>query len=284
MDASIPEPGAGLSVWMNGRILPAGESGLALVGDGLLGGWGVFETLGTRGGVPFAFSRHWQRLEAGARVCGIPLPDRAEVLAGLCELVETNGLVEARLRITLSAAMPLVADQVPSSAPVCLLQANEPPTGRRELGVIALPRWRYAGDPLGAIKSVSYADNLLALRRAHQAGAGEALLGNERDELCEAATANVWVVCGGKLRTPPLASGCLPGVARAILLEECQQSGIPVCEEPIPFAVLGEVEECFLTSSLRGVRPVTRIDGRSMSGHGMAERMQQIWEGLAVDV
>jgi len=114
--------------------------------------------------------------------------------------------------------------------------------------------------PTAGMKTTSYADNVVVLTAVRNAGADEALLANTEDELCEATSANVFVVVDDELLTPPLTSGCLPGVTRALVLaSECGAE-----EADLDYEVLGEATEVFLTSSLRGIQPVRSIDGRDL--------------------
>jgi branched-chain amino acid aminotransferase len=121
---------------------------------------------------------------------------------------------------------------------------------------------------LAGIKSTSYSENLLALEEAQARGAGEAILANTREQLCEGATSNVFIVEGGVVMTPPLTSGCLAGVMRELVIEWCQAHALPHREEPLPMEVLRTCQEAFLTSSLRGIQAVEEIDGRQIGAPG----------------
>ncbi|MCU1354408.1 MAG: class aminotransferase, partial [Acidimicrobiales bacterium] len=125
--------------------------------------------------------------------------------------------------------------------------------------VVTVPWVRNERSPLVGLKTTSYAENVVALARAKDAGASEALFANTRDELCEGAGTNVFVVLGGVLVTPPLSSGCLAGITRKLVLE-CTGA----VERALPFTVLTEAEEVFLTSSTREVQAVAHVDGRAV--------------------
>ena len=132
--------------------------------------------------------------------------------------------------------------------------------------VMTVPWTRNERSALAGIKSTSYADHVRALALAHAQGAGEALFANTRDELCEGTGTNIFIVAAGVVQTPPLNSGCLAGVTRALVLEACAAAGIAVAETPLPIAVLQTCDEAFLTSSTRDVHPLSRVDQRSMPG------------------
>jgi branched-chain amino acid aminotransferase len=112
------------------------------------------------------------------------------------------------------------------------------------------------------LKTTSYAENVVALARAAQAGASEALLANTAGHLCEGTGSNVFVAVGGRLLTPPLPSGCLAGITRELVLEV-----VPEAEEAdLPMDVLERADEVLLTSSTRDVQAVRCVDGRPLAG------------------
>ncbi|HEC10817.1 MAG TPA: 4-amino-4-deoxychorismate lyase, partial [Acidimicrobiales bacterium] len=106
-----------------------------------------------------------------------------------------------------------------------------------------------------------YAENVVALAAAARSGADEALLLNNRGELCEGTGSNIFVVQGGRIRTPPLSSGCLAGITRELVGEL-----VEVEEAPLTPVDLDRAEEVFITSSTRDVQPVASVDGRLYPG------------------
>jgi branched-chain amino acid aminotransferase len=125
---------------------------------------------------------------------------------------------------------------------------------------VAVAPWpRNERSPLAGLKTVSYAENVIALRWARERGADEAVFGNLGGRLCEGTGTNVFVGVGGHLATPPLASGCLAGVTRDLLLE----LGV-AGEEDLPLAALADADEAFLTSSTRDVQAISTVDGSAL--------------------
>ena len=145
------------------------------------------------------------------------------------------------------------------------------------VSLATVPFPRNERSPLAGIKCLSYAENLVALDLARRAEADEALFLNGRGEVCEAATANVFVVSGDRIVTPPLSSGCLPGTARARVMELARSRGIGVEESAV------SPESCagcslFLTSATRGVVSVRSIDGGVMaSAPDVVEALRGAW-------
>jgi len=116
---------------------------------------------------------------------------------------------------------------------------------------------------VAGLKTTSYAENVVALAYASERGATEAVLPNTVGNLCEGTGSNVFYVVDGELRTPSLASGCLAGVTRALVLE---WYGAREVDEPIE--VVEGAEEVFLASTTRDVQPVHRWNERDLPAPG----------------
>jgi branched-chain amino acid aminotransferase len=133
------------------------------------------------------------------------------------------------------------------------------------LGMV--PHGRHAACEFGGVKYTSWAQNLTWYERAHEQGLDEVVLLNERGEVAECTSANIFVAQGGCIYTPPLDSGCLPGVTRAVLLEEIRPaSGLRVSEKLLLPADLESAEEVFITSTTRELLPVVEIQGLNVKG------------------
>jgi branched-chain amino acid aminotransferase len=144
---------------------------------------------------------------------------------------------------------------------------------------VAISPWpRNERGALAGLKCASYAENLLALDAARREGFEETLFFNTSGELCEAATANVFLVANGVVKTPPLASGCLPGVTRGLVLELAARDGIE-CEEAVMGPEdLAAADEVFLTSATRGPVAISRVTGLRLPAPQVAVRLRELWE------
>jgi branched-chain amino acid aminotransferase len=150
--------------------------------------------------------------------------------------------------------------------------------------VVTVPWVRNERSATAGLKTTSYADNVVALARAREQGAIEAVFANTRGELCEATGSNVFVVVGGVVRTPPLDSGCLAGISRELVLQWCAADGLEVCEESLPLSVLDEADEVFLTSSVKDVMPVSAVDGRPLTWPGpLTAAVRAVWDRHAAE-
>ncbi len=270
----MPLPSAPLVVH-NGQLRPAEE---ALVGarDRLVAcGRGVFETLAAYQGTPFRALEHLERLTRGATLLNLAQPDDDTLLAAMQAALNANGLLEAekaRLRITLSS---------PADESACWwVEATAPPPHPSTARVITGPFFRNERSLLAGLKTVNYGDNAVALHLAHAAGADEALFANTRDELCEGTWSNLFARIDGTWHTPPLSSGCLPGITRCAVIGLFKEHGIPLLESPLPYAAVDRVRSAFLTSSLREIQPISSIDGRPLEPSAETTSLQSAYRQL----
>jgi len=256
-------------VWLNGRFLPARDARVSALDRGLLHGDGAYDTWRTYGGLPFAVAAHLRRLGDAARILGLPPPGPAAAWERRSRLlVARNRLADAAVRLTITrgtAGDALAPDR--RVRPTLLLVARRLPAnlGRRQargVSAVALPFPRDAGPPWGGIKLVGHVSAVVGRRIAARRGTDEALYVTPAGEVTEGITSNVFLVERGALVTPPRASGILPGVTRAIVIEIARRSGIAVREEPVTLSRLRRAREVFLTASTVEVLPVVRIDGR----------------------
>jgi branched-chain amino acid aminotransferase len=273
-------------VWTDGRLIRGAEATLSVFDRGFLLGDGLFETLRASQGEPVHLAAHLRRLRAGAEVLRIRLPWSDQTLtAAIRELLTANELSEAAVRLTLSRGVGPPGPSIPGTISPTIVLAVRPFTGYPG-------RWYEPGaeailcrvvknerSPLCAVKSTSYLEHILARDEAVRRGAEEALLLNTRGRLVEASSANLFLVIDGCLCTPDLASGCLPGVTRAVVLTVAREHGHETREEALLPEALDRAEEAFLTNSLLGVAPLVRVDGRPVGSGRPGLLTQELAEG-----
>ncbi len=146
------------------------------------------------------------------------------------------------------------------------------------LRLMLSPWRRNEHSPLAGLKCASYAENLLALDHARRLGFNETIFLNTAGELCEAAMANVFIVRDGALFTPALDSGCLPGVAREVMIAVAARAGVACHEARLDIAALAAADEVFLTSAVRGPVAACRIDSRVLPEAPFAALLAEAWE------
>lgn len=261
-------------IFLNGRLVAAGEARIDPADRGLLLGDGLFETLRCAKGRPDRLEAHLARLEAGAAALGIalPIPTR-KIKSALAETVAANKLAqgEAAVRITLTRG-PGPRGLLPPDqpAPTLMIAATALAASETEpaTAILAATR-RNEHSPLANLKTLNYLDNLLARRAAAERGAEEALLLNTAGRLASASAANLFLVRGRGIFTPPPSEGVLPGVTRAAVLELAAALNLEAHETPLALDDLWRCEEAFLTNSLIGLRSLIALDGKPL-GDGQA--------------
>lgn len=248
-----------MKLWVNGELKDAEDARVSVLDHGMTVGDGIFETVKAVHGQPFALTRHLERLTRSARGLGLPEPDHDEVRRACAAVLDANPMPLGRLRITYTGGLSPLGSDRGDAGPTLVVALGE--TGRRPdtTAVITVPWTRNERGALTGLKTTSYAENVVALARAHQQGASEALFANTIGQLCEGTGSNVFVVLDGELHTPPVSSGCLAGITRALTVEWTGAK-----ETDLPLDVLDRAEEVFLTSTLRDVQAVVRIDGREI--------------------
>jgi branched-chain amino acid aminotransferase len=269
-----------MRVWFNGSVLddPAAPA-IGVDDHGLTVGDGVFETMKVVDGQPFALTRHLDRLAASAAGLGLSAPDPDEVRRAVKAVLDGPALPLGRLRITYTAG-PAPMGSGRGAGPATLIAAADAMAPGEPTAAVARVPWvRNERGAVAGLKTTSYAENVVALARAMQSGASEAIFANTTGDLCEGTGSNIGYVVGGEARTPSLRSGCLAGVTRALLLEWCD-----VVEADEPIGVLDEADEVFLVSTTRDVQPVRRVDDRELDAPGPVTRsLQRAWAARAAE-
>lgn len=250
-----------MRIWVNGGLRDADDARLSVLDHGLTVGDGVFETVRVAGGRPFALTRHLDRLTRSARGLGLADPDHDEVRRAAAAVVEANPMELGRLRITYTGGLSPLGSDRGDAGPSLVVALGEAARRPDSTAVVTVPWTRNERGAVTGLKTTSYAENVIALARAHEQGASEALFANTVGQLCEGTGSNVFVVLDGRVHTPPVTSGCLAGITRALAVEWTGAQ-----ETELPLDVLERADEIFLTSTLRDIQAVHRVDGRQLPG------------------
>ncbi len=273
-------------LWCNGQWLDSLDFPSSPMDRGTLHGLGLFETLLAIDGAPVFAGRHLARLQQACDRLGWPLslPDFHVTAA---ELLARNDLTagRARIRLAVTAGSGPVHDLTPGSDRLVWMTALPVGDSSDSLTAILSPWPRNERSPLAGLKCSSYAENVIALDHARRQGFDEMIFPNTAGHLCEAATANLFVVIGGALLTPPLASGCLPGITREVVIELAKDLGMPCEERDVLPGELQRAEEVFLTSSIRGVARLSRFEDHAYAEGRTTRVLRQAFQkAVASDV
>jgi branched-chain amino acid aminotransferase len=256
------------SILYNGRIMAASDRLLSPGQIGLLSGWGVFSTIRVASGVLFAWERHWARMKHDAELLRVPFPEDSEKVRGLLiELVRANHVSSATLRVVVVRNRGGIWEGPGLDRDYDLIALTTQPKDWGEGARLAvIPQARHSACMFAGTKSLSWSMNLCWHEMAKARGYDEALLLNEHDNVSECTSANVFVAHGGRVMTPPLSSGCLPGITREVLLTDIHVPGVVFEERDLQLADLEEADEIFITSTTRDLLPVLSVEGLRLRG------------------
>ena len=256
----------------NGNIHKATDKLLSPGQVGLVNGWGVFSTIRVFDGVLFAWERHWVRMQRDAALMRIPFPaEPSEIENPLLELIHANNALNSTLRVLVvrnKGGMWEGPDLQRDYDMIAFTTESKKWGDSVKLGVV--PNARHAASPFAGTKILSWSANLTWLEQAHNQGLDEVILLNEYGQVSECTSANVFISQGKQILTPPLSSGCLPGVTRDLLLTEIQVPDITISEQPLELKDLEAADEVFVTSTTRGLLPVSSVTAIKVHSHGLA--------------
>jgi branched-chain amino acid aminotransferase len=256
------------SVWIDGARQAVGDAHVSVRDRGFTLADGVFETMRLHAGVVFRREQHLGRLRHALATLHIPEPPRLE--QWLDAALADAGGQDAGVRLTVTRGSgpggvapplqvhPLVAIAV--SAPPAFAAAIY----ERGLDAVIASGRRNPHSITAGLKTLAYTDAVAALIEAQQRGAGEALFLDTDGHCSEATSSNLFVWTGTTLVTPPLSCAALPGITRAAVLELAGNLGVPAGETPFGPDTLAAAPEAFLTSSLRGITPIARVEGAAI--------------------
>ena len=245
----------------NDSIIPLEEVRLSPVQAGLLTGLGVFTTLRLYQGRPFRFELHWQRMARDAHRLEVPLCfEEPAVRQAIVRLAAVNNRKEGAVRLSFITNSGGLWTPPSDHPPTDLLAFSYelrawPAVHRLRLQPMAI----FAAGIYTGTKMLSWAPNTAFLDKARADGFDDALLLNEKGQLAECTSANVFLVRDGQVLTPPLSSGCLAGVTRAMLFEIGPTAGVKIVEQDLTPEDLTAAQECFISSSTREVAAVGQI-------------------------
>jgi branched-chain amino acid aminotransferase len=223
----------------------------------VLRGDGCFESIKAYAGRPFALDAHLDRLERSAKALDIQLPLREDLTRWVDEVAAGHPDGVVRLLVTRGSAVPgdsqdpltvvFAFDWLKAEGPARLLPVQAP--------------WHSAGDEweLAGAKTLSYAPNMSASRRAAAEGFDDALLTTVEAVILEGPTFSVAWVVDGVLETPGLELGILDSITRRIMIEIAEDLGIEVAQGTWDLDRLQMADEVMAVSTVREIQPVSMV-------------------------
>jgi len=259
-------------IYLNGKLVPEEEAKVSVFDHGLLYGDGIFEGIRVYEGNIFRLREHIERLYESAKTIGMEIPmSMEEVESATVKTVEANGVSNAYIRLVITRGRgDLGIDPTSCRKPTVIIICATIKLYPDEFYVTGIPLITASTrripmeclDP--RIKSLNYLNNILAKIEARKAGVPDAVMLNLSGRVAECTADNIFIMRDGKLKTPRLTEGALPGVTRKAVLELAQESGLRVKETVLGLHDLYNAEECFLTGTGAEIMPVVSIDGRQI--------------------
>ncbi len=255
-------------IYCSGRFVPEREARISVFDRSYLYGEGSFETLRSYDGhIPF-LNLHYHRLRENCGALGLDLPlDEYAFGRMLQQLIHRNKLPDAYVRVTVSATGLSMGMELPRRLPVQVVAFCRPFRGKPAKWYargarLIIAQTVMADQPrLALIKSTNYLSKMFARREANAAGAADALLINGQGHVLEGSASNVFAIKGGRLTTPPVSDGILPGITRSVVLGAADTLDIPWREAHFVLKTLRDADEIFITGSTSEVMPISEVIG-----------------------
>lgn len=266
--------------YLNGRFQLLERTSVPVQDRGFLFGDGVYEVVPVFAGKPFQLSAHLKRLRNSLKAVGIANPlGEMKWVQIVRDLVEQNGGGDLSVYMQVTRGVAPRNHAFPEKVKPTVFMMAQPLVDEHESfdteGLKALTtedfRWKHC-----SIKSTSLLANVMLKQMAVEQGADEMLL-LRNGQLCEGAVSNAFVVQSGEVLTPPLNGDLLPGITRKVVIDLCRQNDVPLRETVVTDRTLQHADEIWVTSSTRGIVPVTTLDGKPVGSGAPGE----VWKSVS---
>lgn len=259
-----------LTVYINGEFVSQSEAKISVFDQGVLFGDGVFEGIRVYSGKVFKCEEHVNRLYDGAKVLMLNIPmDKEEMTEVILETCRRNDIKDGYIRLVVTRGigdLSLFPPGNPEPTVFCIASSLALyPKEMYSKGIpiiTAIQRRNKATIVDPQIKSLNYLNNILAKIEAIQAGVQEALMLNHDGIVAECTGDNIFIVKEGRVYTPPLHVGILPGITRNSVMMLAREMGIEVYEKEFTLFNVYTADECFLTGTAAEIIPVREVDQR----------------------
>jgi len=260
-----------LLIYIDGKYYPKSEAKISVYDHGLLYGDGVFEGIRAYNGVVFKLKEHIDRLYKSAHPIFLKIPlTKAELSKAVVETLKKNNLKDAYIRLVVTRGigdLGLDPRKCPKATIIIIteprLQLHSPE--KLETGISTVITWVRRNSVDSAtheMKSLNYLNSILGKIEANNTCADEALCLDKTGYVCEGVGENIFIVRDGKLLTPPLSSGALDGITRALIIKLAKKMEIEVTERNLTPNELFTADEAFFTGTAAEVAPIREVNGR----------------------
>jgi len=261
-----------MKIFIDGKYYSEQNAKVSVFDHGTLYGDGVFEGIRDYNGWVFKLKEHIDRLFYSAKAILLEIPmTHAEIMAATVATCRRNNLRDGYIRLVVTrgvGTLGLNPNRCKNPSVIIIadkIQLYPPALYEKGMDIVTVATTRNLHNAVNpAIKSLNYLNNILAKIEAQQAGAGEGLMLNEQGYVAECTGDNIFTVKNGRIFTPPISSGALAGVTRAVVFEIAAELGIPISEPEMTRYDIYTADECFLTGTAAEVIPAVQLDNRSI--------------------
>jgi len=281
-------------VYVDGGYFPKSEARISVFDHGFLYGDGVFEGIRAYNGIVFKLREHITRLYQSAHVMMLQIPlTKEQMVNAVVETLRKNGLKDAYIRLVVSRGagdLGLDPRKCPRPTVVIItgaivLHGNE----AKEKGITALVSWvrRHPVDSTShEIKSLNYLNSVMSKIEANNSGMDEAICLDKNGFVSEGVGENIFIVKNGRILTPPICSGALPGITAQVVAKLATKLGFEVTESDVTPYQLFNADEAFLTGTAAEIVPIREVNRRQI-GNGTAgpitEQLMTEFQKVVVD-
>jgi len=260
-----------LLVYIDGKYYPKSEAKISVYDHGLLYGDGVFEGIRAYNGIVFKLKEHIDRLYKSAHPIFLKIPlTKAELTEAVLETLKKNNLTNAYIRLVVTRGIGDLGLDPRKCPKATIIIITEPllqlhSAEKVENGINTIITW-VKRNPVDAatheMKSLNYLNSILGKIEANNIGVDEAICLDKTGYVCEGVGENIFIVRDGKLYTPPISSGALDGITRALIIRLAKKLGIEVTERNITPNELFTADEVFFTGTAAEVAPIREVNKR----------------------
>jgi branched-chain amino acid aminotransferase len=260
-----------LLVYIDGKYYPKSEAKISVYDHGLLYGDGVFEGIRAYNGMVFHLKEHIDRLYRSAHPILLKIPlTKSQLTEAVLKTLKKNNLTNAYIRLVVTRGvgdLGLDPRKCPKATVIIItepmLQLNSPEALAK--GITTTITW-VKRNPVDAatheMKSLNYLNSILGKIEANNTGADEAICLNKTGYVCEGVGENIFIVRDGEIITPPVSSGALNGITRAVIIRLAKKLGYEVTERNITPNELFTADEAFFTGTAAEVAPIREVNKR----------------------
>ncbi|MFC1856084.1 aminotransferase class IV [Thermodesulfobacteriota bacterium] len=269
---------------LNGKLIKGSNACISPFDRGFMYGDGIFDTLFVRNGQLFLFDEHITRLLDNLSTISITHPYTIDMIRKMItELIDKNNLTETDAYVRTTITRGINAGQMfykPTEPTLIILAGavKETSIEQRENGVSCTISKivRLSENPLSNIKSLNFLWSIYGMKQAAEESKDDCIFINDKGNITECSTSNIFIVKDGVVSTPYVNSGILPGVTRDYMIDLLKKNAIPTDERAISKEEMLNADELFLTSSVKGVTPVRSIGDLSFN-NSFVKRVQDIY-------